>query len=343
VSLVASGIDVVPYRDDDLEPVLDLLVASLGPGPGGRRTPGLFLWKHQKNPFGRSFMLVARADDRIVGLRAFMRWEFRSGDNRVTAVRAVDTATHPEYRGRGIFSRLTEEALRGLGPQVDLVFNTPNARSGPGYLKLGWRAVGKVPVSVRVRRPLRVARGARSLRRRRRPPDVSRPAVVAEPAGEVLRALGGSLDELLRRVEKPGRRLHTPRTSSYLRWRYGGVPGLDYRAVGLRVGGHLRGLAIFRLRPRGGLWEASVAEVLVERGAVDAARALLRRVRRAVPVDHLTCSFPGRTAAARPAARGGFVRIPAGPTLMVNPLRDIEPPPTVLSSWGLALGDLEVF
>jgi len=27
----------------------------------------------------------------------------------------------------------------------------------------------------------------------------------------------------------------------------------------------------------------------------------------------------------------------------VNPLRDIEPPPTVLSSWGLALGDLEVF
>jgi GNAT superfamily N-acetyltransferase len=343
VSRVASGIDVVPYRDDDLEPVLDLLDASLGPGPAGRRTSDLFLWKHQRNPFGRSFMLVARADDRIVGLRAFMRWEFRSGGNRVAAVRAVDTATHREYRGRGIFSRLTEEALRELGSDVDLVFNTPNARSGPGYLKLGWRAVGKVPVSIRVRRPVSVARRARSLRRPDRPPDTSRPTVDAEPAGDIFRALGGSLDDLLRRAETPGRRLQTPRTPDYLRWRYGGVPGLDYRAVGLRAGGHLRGVAIFRLRPRGGLWEASVAEVLVERGAVDAARALLRRVRRAVPVDHLAGSFPGRTAAARAAARGGFVRVPAGPTLMVNPLRDVEPPPTVLSSWGLALGDLEVF
>jgi GNAT superfamily N-acetyltransferase len=340
---VVPGIDVVPYRDDDLEEVLDLLGVSLGPGPVGRRTSDLFLWKHLRNPFGRSFMLVARGGDRIVGLRAFMRWQFRSGGDRVVAVRAVDTATHPEYRGRGIFSRLTEEALRELRAHVDLVFNTPNARSGPGYLKLGWRVVGKVPVSIRVRRPLRVARGARSLRRQERRPNASRPPVAAEPAGEVLGTLGGSLDDLLRRSDTPGRRLHTPRTPAYLRWRYGGFPDLDYRAVGVRAGGDLRGLAIFRLRPRGGLWEASVAEVLVEGGDVGAARALLRRVRRAAAADHLAGSFPRRTAVARAAARGGFVRAPAGPTLMVNPLRGIQPEPTRLSSWGLGLGDLEVF
>jgi hypothetical protein len=167
--------------------------------------------------------------------------------------------------------------------------------------------------------------------------------VAAEPAGEVLGALGGSLDDLLRRLDTPGRRLHTPRTPAYLRWRYGGFPGLDYRAVGLLAGGDLRGLAIFRLRPRGGLWEASVAELLVEGGSVDAARGLLRRVRRSAAVDHLAGSFPRGTASARGAARGGFLRASAGPTLMVNPLRDIDPEPTALSSWGLALGDLEVF
>ena len=55
-----------------------------------------------------------------------------------------------------MFSRLTRAALDALDGQVDLVFNTPNGKSGPGYLKLGWREVGRVPVAVRVRRPLRL-------------------------------------------------------------------------------------------------------------------------------------------------------------------------------------------
>ena len=77
-------------------------------------------------------MLVAEADGRIVGLRAFMRWEFAAGDRRFRAVRAVDTATHPDYQGQGIFSRLTLEALDALRDQADFVFNTPNEKSLPG-------------------------------------------------------------------------------------------------------------------------------------------------------------------------------------------------------------------
>ena len=37
----------------------------------------------------------------LVALRAFMRWTWRSGGRDVTAVRAVDTATHPDWRGQG--------------------------------------------------------------------------------------------------------------------------------------------------------------------------------------------------------------------------------------------------
>ena len=93
---------------------------------------------HPVDPFGRSFMLVAETDGRIVGLRAFMRWEFVAGDRRFRAVRAVDTATHPDHQGKGIFSRLTLEALDSLRDQADFIFNTPNEKSLPGYLKMGW-------------------------------------------------------------------------------------------------------------------------------------------------------------------------------------------------------------
>ena len=179
-------ISLRPYREEDESAVLELLDASLGGGPVGRRPPSFFRWKHMSNPFGRSFMLVAEDDGRIVGLRAFMRWRFQAGDRELLAVRAVDTATHPDYQGQGIFSRLTLAALDELGGQVDLVFNTPNEKSLPGYLKMGWRPVGQVPIRVRVRHPTacrhaRVSLCGRSVpapirhhrMRHRRPPRLS--------------------------------------------------------------------------------------------------------------------------------------------------------------------------
>ncbi len=338
----ATALQVRPYRADDEPAVLDLLGATLGDGPAGERRPDLFRWKHFDNPFGPSFMLVAEADGRIVGLRAFLRWRFRAGHRAVDAVRAVDTATHPAHQGRGIFSRLTLEALDALRDEVDLVFNTPNEKSLPGYLKMGWHIVGNVPISLRVRRPVRFVLGVRSIdgetgdRRQR-------PAVDAEPAASVLRD-DDRVASLLERAFQQDTRLSTPADLAYLRWRYGAAPLLDYRAVTVEGEGRLHGLALFRVRPRGSLWEATVAEVLVPAGDRRTALRLLRRIARTAAVDHLTCRFPAGSAARKAAARWGAVRSPRGMTLAVNPLRlGIEPDPTDLRSWALSLGDLEVF
>ncbi len=66
-----------------------------------------------------------------------------AGRHAVRAVRAVDTATHPDHQGRGIFSTLTPTRSRRCGSRADLVFNTPNEKSLPGYLKMGWQIVGQ--------------------------------------------------------------------------------------------------------------------------------------------------------------------------------------------------------
>ena len=136
-------------------------------------------------------MLVAEADGRVVGLRAFMRWEFVAGRRRFRAVRAVDTATHPDHQGRGIFSRLTLEALDGLRSEADFIFNTPNEKSLPGYLKMGWQVVGRVPIRIRVRRPIRFATRARSWRTA----DASGAAVPPTSAPHALELLDGRIDE----------------------------------------------------------------------------------------------------------------------------------------------------
>src|SRR5918994_5166036 len=103
---LTSTVTIRPFSVGDEANVLELLGLTLGGGPAGRRPAEFFRWKHADNPFGPSFMLLAEADGRVVGLRAFMRWRFIVDGRELSAVRAVDTATHPEYQGIGVFSRL---------------------------------------------------------------------------------------------------------------------------------------------------------------------------------------------------------------------------------------------
>jgi GNAT superfamily N-acetyltransferase len=156
--------------DNDIPAILDTLRAALGESPVLRRTPELWAWKHVLNPFGPSFVFVAVAGGgRIAGVRAMMRWRLVTPDGDVlTCVRPVDTATHPQYERRGIFRRLTMTALDAARAEgVHLVFNTPNDKSGPGYLRMGWEEVGQIGVLVR-------PRFGRAVR-----PDTSQPPSIA--------------------------------------------------------------------------------------------------------------------------------------------------------------------
>jgi GNAT superfamily N-acetyltransferase len=331
---------VRPYRDDDEGEVLELLRGALGGGPGGERPPEYFRWKHLENPFGRSFMTVAERRSEIIGFRSLMRWRFAMGGETIEAVRPVDTATHPEHRGRGVFQTLTLAALDALRGEVDLVFNTPNPDSLRGYLKMGWRVVGEVPISIRILRPARFAawklrRGAATL-----PPP---PAVRAPAAADVLRDDRG-VAALLDRAEATPWGLSTVRTAEYLRWRFARAPVLRYHAVAERRGAELTGLAFFRLRSEGPLWGVTVADVIVPPGDTATARRLLAAVRRSADVAYVATSFPTGTAPA--SARSGPLSVPSPrrPTLVANPLRDgLRPDPLLRSSWALSAADVEVF
>jgi GNAT superfamily N-acetyltransferase len=311
---------------------LELLEASLGGGPTGARSAESFRWKHLTNVFGRSLLLVAEAEDRIVGFRAFMRWRFRAGDDLLSAVRAVDTATHPGFRGRGIFTLLTLAAVDQLREDTDLIFNTPNEKSLPGYLKMGWSVVGDVPILIRIRRPVRFVRRVGSLGSDRQIPSRSTAGVRAEEAlAAWTSATGTGAFES---------RLHTPVDGAFLNWRYSRAPELDYRAI---ASDEPASIAIFRIRPRGDLLEATVSDLLGD-GRSSTGAATLRRVGTEARVDHITCSFPSGSAGMAAARRALFVRSPRGMTLAANPLRgDLPLDVTDLRNWAPVLGDLEVF
>lgn len=335
--------EVRPFRDEDTAQVLDVLTLALGPGMVGERSAAFFRWKHVRTPFGGSFMLVAEARGQIIGFRALMRWRFLGPEGELRAVSPVDTVTHPDFQRHGVFSRLTHAALDAVQADADLVFNTPNENSGPGYLKMGWTELGRVPVTLRICQPLRLASRLLLGRPATQRSDLP-PAIQAETAAVVLRTHGDQIAELLGEAEVPADRIHTRRSLDYLRWRYAAAPHLDYRAITEYRKGRLHGLAIFRARPRGRLWEIWVVELIVPPGEVGTATSLLRRVRQAASADNLRGVFPKDTSAAGAAWRHGFIRSRFGILVFVKPLCEgLRPDPRHLASWAFSLGDLELF
>jgi GNAT superfamily N-acetyltransferase len=324
-----TSIQVRPATDEERPAVLQLLQASLG----WNLAEGLaeyFEWKHLRNPFGRSPAWVAVDGDRIVGFRTFLRWEFENHDGaRLRAVRAVDTATHPDYQGRGIFRLLTLAGVEAMTAEgVQFVFNTPNDQSRPGYLKMGWRQVGRPSTSVRVRS---LAGGLRMLSSR--VPADRWPLADAAGSPAVELVSDPRVDELLGALA-PSRGLRTNRTRQYLEWRYGFAP-LGYRAI---AAGRdpAEGIAVFRLRRRGRAAEAALCEVIVPHRAPRTARPLGRAVARATGADYVV-----RLGQATPA--GGYLPLPhQGPILTWRALATTAAEPPPLDDWELSLGDVEL-
>jgi GNAT superfamily N-acetyltransferase len=318
-----------PATDADRPQIIGLLCASLG-WQAQDEFKDLFEWKHLRNPFGPSPGWVAADGDRIVGFRTMLRWEFSTAATTFRAVRAVDTATHPDYQGRGIFSRLTRQALAELTTDgVDCVFNTPNAQSQPGYLKMGWQIVGRIPVAMR-------PRSARSLVRMLRAHQPAERWSVETPVG--LPADEGLTDrEGLARLlasQPPTTGLRTRLSPSFLSWRYAGLRPLAYRVL-TRTTSVDEGFIVFRLRRRGHAIEAVVAIELAPDGDLRA----LGRVVRSLP-SRTGCDYAIRAGRAR--SDGGFWPLPRqGPTLTCRPLGGFQAPP--LAQWHLGLGDLELF
>ena len=284
----------------------------------------LFRWKHVANPFGPSPAWVAVARDRIVGFRTFMRWEFEDNGRVLRAVRAVDTATAPDYQGHGVFTALTRHALEHIPAGTDFVFNTPNDASRPGYRKLGWREIGRVPVRVRPRSLPGLYRLARARVPAGLESDATGEGVPAADVFDDAEALGSLLTANRRRDG-----VRTRLSPAFLRWRYG-APFLGYRAV-VGAGGVPSGVALVRVRRRGPAREAALSELVAPPANV---RDLVRRVARTFDADYVLATG-GTVAGAR-----GFVPLPrAGPQLVWRSVAAAEPP----KEWNLQLGDVELF
>lgn len=343
--------DIVPYSDTFAGPARKLVLEVMGPTAATPVTEQFWAWKHDQNPFGSSYGLCAMQHNRMLSLRVLMQWSFEATDgSRIRAGRAVDTVTRPSCQRMGLFSSLTKQALGDLGTAgVHVIFNTPNSKSLPGYLGMGWKDLGKVPLFISALRPRRILRGILF------PPKAGTPEMAAlapffaddVPAWSEFRAGHvGAVSVLVASMERnrPRTGYRTPRSMEYLDWRYGGHPSVTYRVVTLEENGALRGFAVLRPNVRHGLLEAVLCELFFMDADPAAGRRLIRRVRQSTRADYLIAHFSEASVERSLLRAPAFWRIPRkGITLAVRLLNETCTDPLTPENWDLTLGDLEIF
>lgn len=307
----------------DISQIVEVLERSMGDSSDLPVTEKVWKYKHIENPFGKSLVLVAEEDNRIVGLRAFMSWEWKQNERIMKAYRAVDTATHPEFQGKGIFKKLTLHAIEE-GKKLDrcFVFNTPNDLSRPGYLKMGWREAGKIKVGLKPQFSGFLKRSSGEFNN----------YIISENSSL------GSLDELCKnwnyKLTLSGK-LFTPKSSRFLKWRYEENP-LQHYEVGNYETFYIAGY----IKKRGNIKELRIAEcIYVDSTYFKKIKNIITQWSSKFGV-HLISFSP--TLLPLPFAFTGNI----GPILTTKILnvssQEIESS-MQLDNWSYSLGDLELF
>lgn len=331
------ALSVRQYRSSDKPAILALLRQSFHGSPSQEvayrwdesGAGAFFAWKHEDNPLGPSLGWVAVDGERIVGYRVFMRYEFVDNGAVVQAVRAVDTATDLDYRGRGVFRLLTLHAIETLASRgIDFIFNTPNDMSMPGYLKMGWQVIDRLRTYILATSPLSIPHLSTAFLSRGGGQRVDE----ALPTTTEVFADRHRLESLLaHQCGQPG--LVPRRSVESLLWRYG-RDAFGYWAL-CAPEGLESGVAIFRLVERGHTRSAILADVITPAGDASAEVRLVSQVLRRCRA-HLAVRAGNRNP-------WGFraVVIPGSASAVVCRSLQGRELPTV-RSWGLSLDDLEI-
>jgi GNAT superfamily N-acetyltransferase len=328
-----------PATPQDKPAMIELLKKSLGEGliP---KSEALWTWKHEQNPFGASFVLLAEENGALIGLRAFMQWQWKWKGAVYKAIRAVDTATHPDHQGKGIFKKLTLQQLELCKQQgVHFVFNTPNDQSRPGYLKMGWVQQGRMPLKLKVLNPVALAYAlAFKKGKTAAGNDDPTPEQTWDPR------VFGLMDNYAGNSDQ----LNTALSASYIRWRYADNPLFRYNYFT----DFENFLLIGRIKPHSFTRELRLVDCMLFNSASTNKRINSRISKMVLGYCKSNkiqvISFSGQQYQSHKSALKWMGIIPIqnrGPIVTVRDLNMNEQFPELLDikNWGYSLGDMELF
>lgn len=348
-----QSFSIVQYKPGIESIFFDLLRISMGETAIKKRTAEYWNWKHLRNPFGvsRGFYAADDVSKTVIALRILMSWSFKTQDGvAISAVRAVDTCTHPGYRRKGLFSVLTKQAIEELRKdKIPFIFNTPNQNSLPGYLKLGWKIAAKFSIYCRIISPIKFILKSIFFNKNASTPKLNEIdffKVKIDSWEEFENRFGSQIEELINKWEqnRKGCGFRTLRSLSYFKWRYAEHPYVGYKVYSMPDEFGLAGFIVLRPNYRRGQREILLTELYLREPSSLLAKKLFKGLKNNLKAEYLVAHFADATLEKRMLLRAGFFCFPLRKFIFtVKSLFEISPNISLRKNWDLSLGDLEVF
>lgn len=158
----SEGLEI---RESGVDPAqLDAYAKLLGKvfGPSDKFTPQAIAWRYRDNPAGGVVGMDAWSGDRLAAHYVTCPMKARIDGRVVSGLLSLNTATDPDFQGRGLFTGLAEAAYAsGAAKGYEFVVGVANANSTPGFLrKLAFQDVGRLQAGVMLHAPRRLSDAA---------------------------------------------------------------------------------------------------------------------------------------------------------------------------------------
>ena len=157
--MTAQALDLRPTGTDPGQ--IAAYARLLGDVFGGDKfTEAAIAWRYRDNPAGQVVGMDAWDGERLAAHYVTCPLEARIDGAVVKGLLSLNTATHPDSQGRGLFTTLAEAAYaQGVAATaMPFVIGVANANSTPGFVKrLGFQHVGRLHAGVLASLPRRFA------------------------------------------------------------------------------------------------------------------------------------------------------------------------------------------
>lgn len=241
---------------------------------GSARGAGFLSWRYAENPSAQqSVVNIAKevGTNDIAALYAVMGASFQLNGTAIAATQSLDTLTHKEHRGQGLFPRLATanyEIAKENG--ATLVYGFPNAASGPVFeKKLGWTLFGEIPFLFR---PMRSGFLISKILRKLKIPvskqfldfPLFRPKANWKSGLEITKTTTFSAEHTqIWTAYSEGVKIALKRDATYLNWRVFARPdGAKYKAATCYAGGQAEGYVIWCCEQKHGANTGYIIECL---------------------------------------------------------------------------------
>ena len=122
---------------------------------GYNRPEAYDVWRYFGGSRNMCPVTLAMDGEKVVGSYSLWPTLIKVGETVISGGQSMDTMTHPDYQGQGIFIKLAEACYElAISQGIKLIYGFPNPLSYPGFTKrLGWTHVGDMTHWVRLIKP----------------------------------------------------------------------------------------------------------------------------------------------------------------------------------------------